>query len=109
MSAVTGACLLVKTEVFRKVGGFDEDRYPVDFNDIDLCLRIGAAGYRVLYSPYAELCHYESLSKQFVHRIPSRAERERFQQAWSGVIANDPFYNPNLTRSGVDYSPRRKQ
>jgi GT2 family glycosyltransferase len=108
VSAVTGACLLVKTDVFRQVGGFDEDHYPVDFNDVDLCLRIGAAGYRVLYSPYAELCHLESISKQFVHRIPARAEVERFQHAWSGAISNDPFYNPNLTRSDIDYSPRKK-
>ncbi len=76
---------------------------------MDLCLRIGALGYRVLYTPYAELCHPESFSKRLVHRIPLRAEVELFQRTWSGAIANDPFYNPNLTREDIDYSPRKRR
>jgi GT2 family glycosyltransferase len=93
--------------VFGEIGGFDEEHYAIDFNDVDLCLRIGAAGYRVLYTPYAELCHYESLSKQFVHRVSSPTELEHFRATWSGAIANDPFYR-NLTRADIDYSPRKE-
>ena len=108
VSAVTGACLLVRADVFRRAGGFDEDHYPVDFNDIDLCLRIRALGYRVLYTPYAELCHHESTSRRLMHRIPSPAEVGRFRRTWAGPIADDPFYNPNLTRAAIDYSPRQR-
>ncbi|MBR8320605.1 glycosyltransferase family 2 protein, partial [Burkholderia cenocepacia] len=59
-SAVTGACLVMRREVFREVGGFDEENLPVAFNDVDLCLRVREAGYRVVWTPYAVLHHFES-------------------------------------------------
>jgi len=108
VSAVTGACLLVRADVFRAAGGFDQDRFPVDGNDLDLCLRIGAQGYRVLYTPYAQLLHYESLSKGPLDHNALPAEIQSFALRWAEGIRGDPFYNPNLTRAGVDCSPRRR-
>jgi GT2 family glycosyltransferase len=106
VSAVTGACLLVRADVFREAGGFDAECFPVDGNDVDLCLRIGAKGYRVLYTPYAELYHYESLSRGTVDRRTHPSEIQEFSRRWADIILDDPFYSPNLTRSGVDCSPR---
>ena len=63
VSAVTGACLMTRAAVFQKVGGFDEQAFAVAFNDIDLCLKIGQRGYRVLYTPHALLHHHEAFSK----------------------------------------------
>ncbi len=59
-SAVTGACLLTRRDVFEEVGGFDEERLPVTFSDVDLCLKMRRAGYRVVYVPFAKLYHHES-------------------------------------------------
>ena len=59
-SAVTGACLLTRREVFEEVGGFDEERLPVTFNDVDLCLKMRRAGYLIVYTPFAKLYHHES-------------------------------------------------
>jgi GT2 family glycosyltransferase len=62
LSAVTAACLLVKAAVYDEAGGLDEG-FAVAFNDVDFCLRVRALGYRVLFTPYAELYHYESKSR----------------------------------------------
>jgi len=108
VSAVTGACLLVRAELFWDIGAFDADHFPVDSNDIDLCLRIGAKGYRVLYTPYAELYHDESQSKGVVDRIAHPTEMQEFSRRWSEMIRNDKFYSPNLSRRDVGCSPRIK-
>jgi GT2 family glycosyltransferase len=108
VSAVTGACLLVRADVFREAGGFDEDHFPVDGNDPDLCLRIAEKGYRVLYTPYAELYHHESVSKGVFDQQAHPPEYQAFCQRWAEKIRHDPFYSPNLTRLDVDCSPRRK-
>ncbi len=106
VSAVTGACLLVRSEVFQSVGGFDDAGLPIDFNDIDLCLRLRQRGYRVLYTPHAVLRHHEGLSKQRrrVRAAPTAAMLMRSR--WYEVIAADPFYSLNLTRRAEDYSIR---
>ena len=109
VSAVTGACLMTRTEVFWKVGGFDEDRLQVAFNDIDLCLKIGRAGYRVLYTPHALLTHHEAFSKTESDLIPHPREVAEMQAKWADVIAADPFYSPNLSRTTENYSFRQKQ
>jgi GT2 family glycosyltransferase len=103
VSAVTGACLMTRREVFREVGGFDEQTFAVAFNDIDLCLRIGAHGYRVLYTPHAMLYHHEAFSKSGDILIPHPAEVAAMQAKWKDVIEADPFYNPNLSRTTEDY------
>lgn len=98
-SAVTAACLATRRSVIRKVGGFDE-RLAVDFNDIDFCLRVRAAGYRIVYTPYCELFHFEGRS--FERRSQNPEEVAMFTRRWSECIARDPYYSPNLTRVGLD-------
>jgi len=94
-SAVTGACLLVRRQVFEESGGFDEG-YPVAFNDVDFCLRLGAAGYRVVSTPQAELTHFESVSRGL---SGYGADLQRFLARWGDAVrGDDPFYNPNLSR-----------
>jgi len=104
VSAVTGACLMTRAEIFREVGGFDERLFAVAFNDIDLCLKIGARGYRVLYTPHALLYHHEAFSKTQDDLVPHPAEVAAMQRKWSAVIEADPFYNPNLTRATEDFA-----
>ncbi len=63
-SAVTGACLLTRRDVFDEVGGFDEERLPVTFSDVDLCLKMRRAGYLIVYTPFAKLYHHESATRR---------------------------------------------
>jgi len=108
VSAVTGACLMTRAQVFKEVGGFDEEKFPVAFNDIDLCLKIRQKGYRVLYTPHAVLYHHEAFSKAAEDLVPTLREVEGMRIKWKDAIEADPFYNPNLTRSAEDYSLRSK-
>jgi GT2 family glycosyltransferase len=106
VSAVTGACLMTRANVFWQVGGFDETQFAVAFNDVDLCLKMGTSGYRVLYTPHAVLFHHESLSKTSKDLIPHPKEVAAMKSKWQEVIAHDPYYSPNLTRVDEDYSLR---
>jgi GT2 family glycosyltransferase len=108
VSAVTGACMMVPRERFWECGGFDAENLPVAYQDIDLCLKLNQRGYRVLYTPYAQLYHYEAFSKGLEHRDPRPNETLAFTNRWKDPIENDPFYNPNLTRLAEDYSYRTK-
>jgi GT2 family glycosyltransferase len=99
-SAVTGACLMTRRAVFDEVGRFDE-RFPIDFNDVDYCLRLQRAGYRVVFTPWAQLYHHESAS--FGVRQQDAASLGEIRRRWSTVIDRDPYYNPNLTRDFPDY------
>jgi GT2 family glycosyltransferase len=106
-SAVTAACLLTRREVFDAVGGFNEE-LAVAFNDVDFCLKIREAGYRIVYTPYARLYHYESASRGSDH-IPENTARFRAEIAyilarWGAWLQNDPYYNPNLTPWREDFS-----
>jgi glycosyltransferase involved in cell wall biosynthesis len=107
LSAVTGACLMVRRAVFEEVGGLDE-QIAVAFNDIDFCLRLRAAGYRNIWTPFAELIHHESASRGLEDNPEkiARFQREvRFMhERWGTVLACDPFYNPNLSMRAGDYS-----
>jgi GT2 family glycosyltransferase len=100
VSAVTTACALVKREVYLQVGGFNEN-LAVTFNDVDLCLRLREAGYRILWTPYAELIHHESASRGFDNSAPKQvrflAEVDYMQSKWGHILQRDPFYNPNLS------------
>jgi GT2 family glycosyltransferase len=107
VSAVTGACLMTKRDLFWKAGGFDEVDFAVAFNDIDFCLRIENMGYRVLYTPHALLYHHEAFSKTSKDLIPHPQEVARMREKWADVIARDPFYSPNLTRNDEDYSLKK--
>ena len=100
VSAVTGACLMMRRSVFDKVGGIDED-FAVGLNDVDLCMRIRKEGYLIVWTPYAELYHYESKSRRKLDisaegMARSQREVDLFRMRWSNVIvAGDPYYNPN--------------
>jgi GT2 family glycosyltransferase len=108
LSAVTAACLLTYRALYRELGGLDEKNLSVAFNDVDFCLRIGEAGYRVLYTPYAELYHYESVSrgKDDNPEKQARAKKEvdYMRKRWADVIERDPFYNPNLNYAKPDFT-----
>ncbi|MGD0013283.1 MAG: glycosyltransferase [Bryobacteraceae bacterium] len=106
VSAVTGACLLVRSSVFREAGGFNESGLPVDFSDIDLCLKLRQRGYRVLYTPHAVLLHHESASRR-EGGLPRDDQAARIMRTlWGEVLDNDPFYSPNLTRAAGGYRVR---
>jgi GT2 family glycosyltransferase len=100
-SAVSAACMATRADVIEKAGGFDE-QFATDFNDIDFCLRVIQKGYRIVYTPYAELYHFEGTSIK--RKIQDPAEVALFTSRWAEEIRNDPYYNPNLTRVGVDFS-----
>jgi GT2 family glycosyltransferase len=104
VSAVTGACLLTRADVFWSVGGFDEHRFPIAFNDVDLCLKIGAAGYRIIYMPDAILYHHEAYSKDWHELTPATVEVNCLLDRWKTLIENDPFYSPRLSRERTDFS-----
>jgi len=106
LSAVTAACMLVRREVFDAVGGFDEV-FAVAFNDVDFCIRVRAAGYRNVWTPYAELTHHESVSRgsDLSGEKKARFEREieLMKSRWSAWLEHDPAYNPNLTLEREDF------
>ena len=103
VSAVTGACLAVRRELFRQWGGFDP-AFPVNYNDTDLCLRARQAGYRVLYDASIVLLHRECQTRR---GGVSFAERERWYARWGEEIdRGDPFYSPHLNPAGEDASLR---
>ncbi|MDO5424440.1 MAG: glycosyltransferase family 2 protein [Eubacteriales bacterium] len=110
-SAVTAACMMVKRKVYEEVGGLSED-LKVAFNDIDFCLKVGAAGYLVVYNPYAELYHYESKSRGLEDTPEKLARFQReiamLEQKWPDIFQKgDPYYNPNLTLDSQDFSLKR--
>jgi GT2 family glycosyltransferase len=98
-AAVTGACMMVKRSVFEAIQGFDE-ALRVAFNDVDFCLRLGAAGYRVVYAPHATLYHFESATRRAEHPLE---DENLMRERWYAVIANDPFHNPNLSVDHDDF------
>lgn len=97
-SAVTGACLMINRVKFNEVGGFDEENLAVNYNDVDLCLKLLEAGYRNVYTAHARLFHYESASRV---KEPPREETEYVRKRWKKYIDNDPYYNPNFARNTV--------
>ena len=109
VSAVTAACLLVRKRVFNQVGGFDES-LTVAFNDVDFCLKVRAAGYLNLWTPFAELIHHESVSRGR-DLTPSKARRfadeyAMMQRNWGLELLSDPYYSPHLTYDREDFSLR---
>lgn len=108
LSAVTGACMMVRRSVWDEVGGLDT-KFAVAFNDVDFCLRIRKAGYLIVWTPYAELYHYESKSRGY-EDTPEKQKRfakeiQRFQTRWRKELGDgDPYYNPNLTLDREDFS-----
>jgi glycosyltransferase involved in cell wall biosynthesis len=97
-SAVTGACLMTRAELFHDLAGFDE-RFSLNYNDIDYCLRVVSSGRRVVYTPYAQLYHYEGATKSGI----TAQELENFRERWADKWKQDPFYNPNLSINFHDF------
>ena len=100
VSAVTGACMVMRRSVFEEAGGFDAGNLPVAFNDVDLCLRLRERGLRIVWTPFARLIHHEFASRG---ADDTAHKRERFAretaymlERWKGRL-EDPFYNPNLS------------
>lgn len=100
MSAVTGACMVMRRAVFEEAGGLDET-LAVAFNDIDLCLRLGQLGYANVWTPFAELYHHESATRgsdsRDEHRERFVGEVELMRRRWGALLECDPAYNPNLS------------
>ena len=109
-SCVTAACVMMRRAVWDEIGGLDES-FEVAFNDVDMCMRIRKAGYLVVWTPYAELYHYESKSRG-LEDTPEKQKRFqgevlRFQNRWEKELqAGDPYYNPNLTLDREDFSAK---
>ncbi|UIP27210.1 glycosyltransferase [Photobacterium sp. TLY01] len=110
LSAVTAACLAVRKCVFEQVGGLNEKDLTVAFNDVDFCLKVREAGYRNLWTPYAELIHHESVSRG---PEDSPEKQARFQseinymkETWGDTLMNDPHYSRWLTLDREDFTYR---
>jgi GT2 family glycosyltransferase len=97
-SAITGACFLMRREVFQEIGGFDE-MLSRGFADIDLCLKMRRAGYLVVYTPLAKL-YWDASSGDDIDMSSEAVMRQR----WSDVLERDPYYNPNLSRERANFS-----
>ncbi len=107
-SALTAACIMVRTEVYDKVHGFSEE-FVVEYNDVDFCLKALEAGYRNLYVPHVELFHYESISRGHPHATSESYKRHvkevnRFRKKWMKYVDHDPCYNPNLTLGAENFA-----
>jgi GT2 family glycosyltransferase len=101
VSAVTGACLVVRRSVFLEVGGLDQANLAVSYNDVDFCLRLRERGYRNIITPFAEIVHWESASRG-ADDMPENRERSRREIAhmrhrWADVLQRDPYFNPNFS------------
>jgi GT2 family glycosyltransferase len=88
-SAVTGACMMTRADLYRRLGGYNES-LAVSYNDVDYCFKVRSAGFTAVYAPKAELIHFESQSRKPVLHV---AENEYFQSEWACMLTRDPFYN----------------
>jgi GT2 family glycosyltransferase len=100
ISAVSGACMAVARAKFIAVGGFDAENLPIDLNDIDFCLRLGAKGWRCLFTPEAVLYHAESATRGKTVYAAARyaAERDYFIKRWLHIMRDDPYFHPAFSR-----------
>lgn len=107
-SAVTGACLVVRRELYLGIGGLDEKNLSVAFNDVDFCLRLREKGFRNLWTPYADFYHHESASRgeEDTPEKKVRIGRENtyMKERWAQELPHDPAYSPNLTIEREDFS-----
>lgn len=107
-SAVTGACMMVKSDLYRELGGLDAENFAVAFNDVDFCLRVIEKGYLVVWDAEVELYHAESKSRGF-EDTPEKLARfsgeiDRFLQRWQDFVSQgDPCYNPNFDQRSAHY------
>jgi len=117
LSVVTAACMLTWKHIYEQLGGLNEKHLPVAFSDVDYCLRLQDAGYRVIYAAHAELYHHESASRgidsTWRERRRSRREVKYMRRRWRERMRNDPYYNPNLSYDQpnftLNWKPRVKK
>jgi glycosyltransferase involved in cell wall biosynthesis len=107
-SAVTGACLIIRKRLFEELGGLNETDLKIAFNDVDFCIRLREAGYRNVWTPYAELYHHESATRGYEDTLEKQLrythEMRYLQKRWGDLLLNDPAYSPNLTLDHEDFS-----
>lgn len=107
-SAVTAACLIIEKALFEKVGGLNQVDLKVACNDVDLCLKVSEAGYRIVWTPYAVLYHHESKTRGYEDTAEKVARFESelsyMKNRWGNILENDPQYSPNLTVHHEDFS-----
>ena len=107
-SAVTAACLVIKKDLYEAVGGLDESNLEIAFNDVDFCLRLREAGYRNVWTPYAELYHHESATRGHddtpEKRLRFEKETRYMTKRWGDSLLDDPAYSPNLSLEREDFS-----
>jgi|GEM_PF-6594325 len=108
VSAVTAACLAIRKSVWEQVGGLDENNLSIAYNDVDLCLRVKEAGYHNIWTPHAELVHYESISRGH-DDTPEKKKRYQkevkyMKKRWKEQLDLDPFYHPALSHNKEDFS-----
>lgn len=109
VGALTAACLLVRRDFYHAVGGFNETDLPIAFNDVDLCLKLRASGKRLIWTPFAELIHHESISRGTVETVPRALQASRevdyMRRTWGQTLRQDDFYSPNLSRNSFRPGP----
>lgn len=109
LSAVTGACLMVKKSLYEELGGLDEENFAVSYNDVDFCLRLRAKGLLNVFTPFAQAYHYESKSRGLDVSGPNAgryaAEKQRFVEKYAAMMGEggDPYYNPHFTLKYENY------
>ena len=113
VTAVTGACMMVKKSLYEQLGGLDEE-FAVALNDVDFCLKVREAGYLNIFTPFAELYHFESKSrgsdKDDGRAIRYQQESDRFKVKWEKVLEKgDPYYNPNFSLDHSDFTVNWKR
>jgi GT2 family glycosyltransferase len=113
VGAVTGACLVVSRSLFDAVGGLNESRLSIAFNDTDFCMKVLATGARIVQDPYVTLVHLESISRGY-EDTPSKmrrfaSEQEYVKATWRRYLRDDPYYNVNLSLNEVYSIPERSR
>lgn len=107
---VTSGCMLIPRKIFELVQEFNQEDLPVAFSDVDLCLRIGELGYDIVWTPYAQLLHHESLSRG-IHtgneeqRLIFEKHVKYMSERWAPLLERDPFYNVNATLAQASFQP----
>ncbi|MEM8987273.1 MAG: glycosyltransferase [Pseudomonadota bacterium] len=108
VSAVTAACMVMRKTIFDEAGGFDAEHLPIAYNDVDLCLKIRALGYANLWTPDAELYHFESKSRGADtfgdKKVRLQNDVTFMREKWGDDVLLDPYYNPNLTLNTEDFA-----